>query len=167
MCRTYNSAMQNQGQGHTCRSCDLPFNSCPLHISWTIWKIFIIKLHSIRVHCLSLEPFGQFSLNFTQMFLSMKQHAGTAGPMTQLHRLKIKVILQGHVIYPSIPFHISWTLWAIFIKLHTNVPLSETVCRTNGSATQTLGQSFTSRSWDLPLYFVSAPYLLNHLLDFH
>ena len=29
---------------HRSRSCDLPFNSCLLHISWTVWTIFI-KLH--------------------------------------------------------------------------------------------------------------------------
>ena len=33
MCRTYDSATQIQGQGHTSKSWDLPFNSCLLHIS--------------------------------------------------------------------------------------------------------------------------------------
>ena len=38
-------------------------------------------------------------LNFTQMFLSVTR---CAEPMTRLHRLKVKVTLQNHVIYPSI-----------------------------------------------------------------
>ena len=42
-----------------------------------------------------------------------------------------------------------------FIKLHPNVPLSEVVCIANDSAMQTQGQGHTSRSWDLPLNFVS------------
>ena len=45
---------------------------------------------------------------------------------------------------------------AIFIKLHPNVPLSETMYRTYDSSMQTEGQGHTSRSCDLPLNFVSA-----------
>ena len=41
------------------------------------------------------------------------------------------------------------------------------MCKTNDPATQAKGQGHTSRSWDLPLDFVSVPYLLKHLLDFH
>ena len=41
------------------------------------------------------------------------------------------------------------------------------VCRTYDSAMQTQGQGHTSGSWDWPLYFVSDPYLLNALKDFH
>ena len=52
-----------------------------------------------RVHSIFLEPFGRFSLSFTQMFLSVRQCAEC---MTRLHRLNVKVTLQGHVIYPSI-----------------------------------------------------------------
>ena len=59
-------------------------------------------------------------------------------------------------------------------KLWSNVYLSETVCRAHDSATVTQGQGHTSRSWDLPLNFESAPYLLeasrylmNPLNDFH
>ena len=53
----------------------------------------------LRVSCIAPEPFQQFSLKFTQMFLSVQQ---CAEPMTLLRRLKVKVTLQGHVIYPSI-----------------------------------------------------------------
>ena len=88
-----------------------------------------------RVRSISPEPFGRFSLNFTQMFLSVRQ---CTGHMTQLPIIKFTGL--GHVI---------------FIKLHPNVPLSEMVCRTNDSATQTQGQGHTSRSWNLPLNFVS------------
>ena len=53
------------------------------------------------------------------------------------------------------------------LNSHPNVPISETVCRVIDSATQTLEQGHTSRSWDLPLDFMSAPYLLNPLSNFH
>ena len=107
---------------------------------------------SIRVRSIPPESFERFSLNFTQMFLSVRR---CAEHMTQL--LRLKVTGQGQGIYPwiSCPLHISWTLWTLFIKLHPNVPLSEVVCRTNDSATQTQGQGHTSRSWNLPLNFVS------------
>ena len=48
----------------------------------------------------------------------------------------------------------------------SNIPLSETVCRTHDSATQTQGQGHSSRSWDLPSNIVSAPYLQPELLLF-
>ena len=41
------------------------------------------------------------------------------------------------------------------MKLHPYVPLTEVVCRTNGSATQTQGLVHTSRSRNLPLNLVS------------
>ena len=41
---------------------------------------------------------------------------------------------------------------------HSNIVLSEIMCRTYDSATQTQGQGHNSRSCDLQ--FVSAPYLL-------
>ena len=44
MCRICNSATQTEGQCHILRLCDLPFNFCPFHFSWTFWTIFI-KLH--------------------------------------------------------------------------------------------------------------------------
>ena len=46
----------------------------------------------LLVSCISPEPFQQFSLKFTQMFLSVQQ---CAEPMTLLRRLKVKVTLQG------------------------------------------------------------------------
>ena len=48
---------------------------------------------SIRVRSISPESFERFSLNFTQMFLSMRQ---CAEHMTQLPRLKVTG--QGNVI---------------------------------------------------------------------
>ena len=67
--------------------------------------------------------------------------------MTQLCRLKVKVTVQGHGLNPCFccPLHISGT---IFIKLHPNVNLSDAMKRTHDSATQTLGQGHSSRSWD-------------------
>ena len=61
MCRTHDLAMQTQG--HTSRSWDLPFN-------------FI-----------SPEPFEQYSLNFTQMFRSVRR---CSEPMTIC-------VHQGHI----------------------------------------------------------------------
>ena len=72
MCRTNDSVTQTQGEGHTSRSWDLPL---------------------MFVYFKSLQPFVRFSLNITQMFLSV---SWCAEPMTQLCKLKVKVTLQGH-----------------------------------------------------------------------
>ena len=50
---------------------------------------------SIRVRSIFPKSFERFSLNFTQMFLSIRR---CAEHMTQLPRLKVKVTGQG--IYP-------------------------------------------------------------------
>ena len=63
-----------QSQGHTSRSWDLSMNFMSFK---------------------SPQPFVRFSLNITQMFLSM---SWCAEPMTQLCKLKVKVTLQGHGI---------------------------------------------------------------------
>ena len=55
----------------------------------------------IRVPSTSFEPIQQFSLNFTQMFLLVRQYAEL---IFQLHMLKVKVTLHGHVIYLSFQF---------------------------------------------------------------
>ena len=52
-----------------------------------------------RVGSISHEPFRWFSLNFTQIFLSVRW---CAEPMTRLHRLTVKVTLHFHVIFFSI-----------------------------------------------------------------
>ena len=90
------------------------------------------------VHYIYPKSFERFSLNFTQMFLSVWCCVET---LTQLCRHKIKVTLQCHGIYSPISYtlHISGTLWTIFIKLHSNVPISEMMCRALDSATQTQG----------------------------
>ena len=101
-----------------------------------------VKGFTLEFHVCSISPesFWRFSLNFTQMFLSVRL---CAEPMTPLDRFKVKVTLNSHGIYPSIlcQRNISY-----FIKLHTNVPLSEVVCRTNDSVMQTQGLGHTSRS---------------------
>ena len=68
----------------------------------------------LRVHSISPEPFDQFSCNFTHMFLLVRR---CAEHMTQLPRLKVTG--QGQRIYPwiSCPFHISWTIEAIFTQI--------------------------------------------------
>ena len=91
---------------------------------------------SLRVCSISLEHFERFSLIYTQMFLSV---SWCSEPMTQLRRLKVKVTLQGHGIYPRIlcPSNLL-NLLLDFIKHHANIPLNELVCRTNDSTMQTL-----------------------------
>ena len=114
--------------------CNLPFNSCLLHISHTLCMISI-KHHPIvplsetmcrahdsatqtkgqgytsghviypsnRVHLISPEPFDRFSVNFTQLFFSVRR---CAEPMTQLHRLNFKVI-QFTLDFVSTPYHMN------------------------------------------------------------
>ena len=115
---------------------------------------------------ISPEPFDWFSWYFTHMFLLVRL---CAEHMTQLPRLKVTG--QGQMIYSwiSCPSHISWTIEAIFIKLHPNIPLIEIMCRTYDSATQTQGQGHNLR-WDLPFNLCLLhiwPYLLNRLNLFH
>ena len=115
--------------------------SCPLHISW---------------------PLRRFSLSFTQIFLLL---SWCAEPMIRLRRLNAKFTESRLCDFVSAP--ISWTLRTIFIKLHSNVPLSETECKVHDLATETKWQSHRSGAIDFPLNFVLAPYLLNPLNDFH
>ena len=61
-----------------------------------------LQVHHIypKISCplnISPEPFKQFSLNFTNMFLLVRQCAES---MTQLYSLKVMVTLQDHDIYP-------------------------------------------------------------------
>ena len=177
MCRAYDSAMQTQGQGHTLRLCDLPL-ICVRSIYSEPFEGFSLNF---RTNDSATQTQGQgltsrsweLPLNFvsapyllnhlldfhqtTQMLLSL---SWCAKPMTLLGRLKVKVTVQGHGFDSWIwcLLHIPWTL---FIKLHPNVNFSETMNRTHDSAMWTQGQSHSLRSWVLPLYLVSAPYLLN------
>ena len=143
--------MQTQGQGHTSRPCDFPsilvrsISPKPFkRFSSNFTQMFLLVRRcsepltqlplEFRVHTISPEYFCQFSLNLTQMFCSVRW---CAAHITQLCRLKISVRGQGQGIYPCIPcpLHISWNLLAIFVKLHPNVPLSESVCSVHGPAT--------------------------------
>ena len=55
----------------------------------------------------------------------------------------------------------------ILIKLHPNVPFSETVCSSNDSDTKTQGQCYIFKvMWFLPFNLVSNPYLLSSLNEF-
>ena len=78
------------------------------------------------------------------MFLSVRL---CAEPMTQLCRLKVKVTLQGYVIYSSVcVYSISPEPFEQFsLKYHLNVLF---VYRTHDSAMQTQSQGHTSCSWD-------------------
>ena len=68
---------------------------CRLKVKVTLQGSVIYPL--ICVHSISPEPFKRFSLNITQIILTVRQ---CAEPMTQLRRLKVNLTLQGHRIYP-------------------------------------------------------------------
>ena len=117
---------------------------CRLKVNFQGHEIYPLQF---PVSSISPEPFERFSLNFTQMFLSARR---CAEHMTQLWSVEVNVTVQGHRIYPWswCLLHISRTLCKFFIKLHPNVPLSETICRSNASASKTLkGHGHISRSW--------------------
>ena len=97
MCRTHNSAMQTQGQGHSWRP--------------PVW-----------------------ALNFEAAPLSFCG-GGYSCPSDCL----VKVTIEGHLSLSCL-LHISWTLWKIFMKLWSNVCLSEAMCRTHNSSMLTQGQ---------------------------
>ena len=113
---------------------DHPSFSCSLHISWTLWMIFIlgqmfvlvrqcadpitqacrlkvkvtVKGHEwafeFHVHSISPEPFERYLLNLNQMFALVRWYAE---PITQQCRLKVKVTIEGHQFEPWIlrPLH--------------------------------------------------------------
>ena len=76
-----------------------PWILCLLHTSWT-FRIILIRLHS----------------NIPLIKMVRRTH-------DLADRLKVKVILQGLGIYPSICVGSLYPLWMIFIKLHSNVLL--------------------------------------------
>ena len=127
MCRTYDLTTQTQGQGHTSRIWYLPFKSGPLSISRTLSMNFI-----------KLQP----NVSFSKM-------------VCRTQRLKVKVKLHGHGIYPWIAFsvHIS-TLWKIFITLNSKVSLSETMCRMYDSGSTTSLKGKVILKWLTILYVV-------------
>ena len=110
-----------------------PWSSCPFHISWTLWAIFIKLQPNIHLSAMMCRPYDS---------VTQTQGQGHASKSWDLP-------------FNSCPFHISWTLWAIFIKLQPNIHLSAMMCRPYDSVTQTQGQGHTSKSWDLP--FNSCP----------
>ena len=82
--------------------------SCPLHISWTLWKIFIKVLSNVRL----------------------------SESMCRTHKSTMPTQGQGYGIEPwiSCPLHISFTPGGIFFKLWSYVCLSETMCKTYNHA---------------------------------
>ena len=117
-------------------------------------KGFTLKI-TLKFCVLSIypEPFGWFSLNLTQMFLSLRW---SAQPMSQLCRLKVKVTLQGHVIYSSVCVHsISPEPFEQFSLNFTQMFLSVRLCAEPMTQLCKVKVTLHSRSWDLPLNFVS------------
>ena len=104
MCRTDNSTMQTQGQGHNWRS----------SVSF------------------SFASFERFSWNFSQMFALVRQCAEPITQACRL-KVKVIVKGHEFEPWISCSLHIFWTLWKIFIKFGSNVRLSEMMCRTHNS----------------------------------
>jgi len=65
----------------------------------------------------------------------------------------------------SCPLHISHIIWRTFTKLGLNVKLTKTMCRKHDSAI--FGWRSMSHLKSLSLCFVSGPYLLRYLKNFH
>ena len=114
--------------------------SCVLHISWTLWKIFIKLWSNVRLSEL----------------------------MCRNHKSTMPTQGQGHGFEPSVfcQLHISYTPGRVFFKLWSYVCLSETMCRTHNSTMPTQGQGHSSRSQVWALNFMSALYLLYQWKDF-
>ena len=78
---------------------------------------------SIRVCSIYPKPFDRFSLNFTQMFLLVRQ---CAEHMTQLPRLNVKATGQGHGLI--LEFHIGSTspepFWQFSLMLQCAEPIT-------------------------------------------
>ena len=97
-----------------------------------------------------------FLKKITQMLPSLRR---CAEPMTQLRTVKVKLTFKGNGIYPSIlcPLHVFRTLCTNFVKLHSTVPIGETVCRTHDSATLTQGQGYHLMLLDSAAGYFSCP----------
>ena len=79
------------------RRCAEPMNRvCRLKVKVNYQGHWIYPLQ-FPVHSISSEPFERFSLNFTQMFFSVRR---CAEHVTQLWSLEVNVTVQGHGIYP-------------------------------------------------------------------
>ena len=120
---------------------------------------------SIGDRYIAPEASGKFSLNFVQMFLSIRQ---CTNHMAQLPRLKVKVTCQGQGY--NFEFCVRciylWTLWVIIINL---IQMFLSVKRCAGPMNWLCRLKVKSHFKDMwfALQFVSAPYLLNLLNDFH
>ena len=121
--RTHNPLCRLKSRWH--------FNVMGLTLQFRVWSILLLT-----ITCWTLWTFW---INFTQMFSQWQCAEST----TQIPRFNFQD--QGHTSrscsniplnFVSAP-HISWTVWMIYIKLHSN--FSETVCRTHDSVMQTQG----------------------------
>ena len=88
------------------------------------------------VRSISPELFERFSLNLTLMFLSVRRYVDH---MTQLCSLEVSVTVK----VMGFTLAATYLMNPFFIKLYPNVPLSETVCRSNDSAINTLKRSWS------------------------
>ena len=75
------------------------------------------------------------------LFIKLHPHAPFSRTMCKIYDLVTHTQCQGqtsrtwNLAYNLCPLHISWIQNMIFIKLHSNVPVSETVCRAHDPAT--------------------------------
>ena len=97
-----------------------------------IYPSILCLIHTFTHHYL-LNPLNLFWINFTQMF---SQCDSVQNPRLRNPDSRSRSCSNIPLNFVSAP-HISWTIWMIYIKLHSN--FSETVCRTHDSVMQTQG----------------------------
>ena len=129
-----------------------PWIWCQLHISFILGRIFFKRWSYVClsemmcwIHNSAMLTQGQITIECRSPFWALNFDATPlpfrlpVEPIAQRCRVKVKVIIEGH---PSLScsLHIFWTLWKIFMKLWTNVCLSEAMCRTHNSSMATQGQ---------------------------
>ena len=93
----------------------------------------------VGVCYISSEPLESFSLNFTQMFLSVE------GVQKQCLRYQYFTSSWSHFEVMGY-FILQFSVWLClndFLKSHSNAPLIETLCRTHDSVTHSQGQAHT------------------------
>ena len=125
-------------QGHSSMTWDLPLYTVPtLYLLNPITNVIKRQpnIHLSETMCrtydLTTQTQGQGHTSSIWYFIKLQRNVSLSKMFCWTQRLKVKVKLHGHGIYPWIAFsvHISSKLCKFFIKLHSNVSLSETMCR--------------------------------------
>ena len=102
-----------------------------------------------RTYDLTTQTQGQGHTSRIWYFIKLQPNVSLSKMVCRTQRLKVKVKLHGHGIYPWIAFsvHIFSELWIFFIKLHSNVSLSETMYRIYDSGLMTTLKVMVILKW--------------------